>query len=216
MLFRSIDLVIVGRGGGSFEDLWSFNDERVVRAIAGSRLPVISAVGHEIDVTLADLAADVRAPTPTAEAQIVCRLREEAAAAIEDRRQRMARAMRERLHPFRLRLQRVRDSRPFRWPLEMVEERRQRLEELAERLLRAQRGRMTARRQCLLLAKRQLMALAPSEVLRRGYARVERRPSGAPVTRAHQLEPGARVRIDFLDAGVAAEVEERLPPKEGV
>lgn len=211
-----IDLVIVGRGGGSFEDLWPFNDERVVRAIAGSRRPVISAVGHEIDVTLADLVADMRAPTPTAAAQIVCRLREQAAAAIADRRQRMARAIRDRLHPFRLRLQRVHDSRPFRWPLEMVERRRQRLEELGEHLVRVQRERIAAHRQRLLLAQRQLTALAPSEVLRRGYARVERRLTGTPVTRAHQLEPGARVRIDFLDAGVAAEVEETLPPKRGV
>ncbi|MBI3910749.1 MAG: exodeoxyribonuclease VII large subunit [Armatimonadetes bacterium] len=208
-----VDLIIIGRGGGSLEDLWAFNTEPVVRAIAASRLPVISAVGHEIDFTLADFAADARAPTPTAAAEIVCRLREEAAMRTGELLDRARRALGDSLLRRRYQMEGLLRRRPFLWPMERVARPRQALDELTGRLYRAPAAQVRECRHRFALVERHLRSLAPQAILQRGYARVERRPSGEPVTRAAQLASGAAVRVDFLDGGVAAQVTDVAAPK---
>ena len=129
-LFRPIDCLVVARGGGSMEDLWAFNEEPVVRAIAASRIPVVSAVGHEIDVTLADLAADVRALTPSEAAERVAPAAEELLADLRQLGRRLSAGLRSRAEAARARLDAASRHAVFRRPLQRVFELARRLDEL--------------------------------------------------------------------------------------
>ncbi|MBI5367793.1 MAG: exodeoxyribonuclease VII large subunit, partial [Planctomycetes bacterium] len=137
-----IDVLIVGRGGGSAEDLWAFNEEIVARAIAGSRIPVVSAVGHEIDVTIADLVADVRALTPTEAAERVCPRKADLLDDLGERRRRLDGAWGERRAALRGRLETLGASYALRHPLDRIEQAGQRLDDLAERLRAGLAGRV--------------------------------------------------------------------------
>ncbi|MCM8813770.1 MAG: exodeoxyribonuclease VII large subunit [Candidatus Omnitrophica bacterium] len=144
--YGGIDVLIVGRGGGSFEDLWPFNEEIVARAVAASRIPVISAVGHEIDFTVCDFVADVRAPTPSAAAELVVPEKEKLQAAVAAGERRMREAMRQRLRMAGMRFSRVCASYALRRPQVMVEQYLQRLDNL-ERVLRMNLTRIVQSRQ---------------------------------------------------------------------
>jgi exodeoxyribonuclease VII large subunit len=135
-----LDVMIVGRGGGSLEDLWAFNDERVARAIVGSRIPIVSAVGHETDITIADLAADVRAPTPSAAAELASPDRDRLLQLLASRQSRLALCMRRELRSLRERLHWL--GRRLRHPGARLAEQSQRLDELELRLSAAMRRRM--------------------------------------------------------------------------
>ncbi|HET7658020.1 MAG TPA: exodeoxyribonuclease VII large subunit [Bacillales bacterium] len=134
-----IEVLIVGRGGGSIEELWAFNEEIVARTIFASTLPVISAVGHETDYTIADFVADMRAPTPTAAGELAVPHFEELAARIHDRQARLKRAMAERLTAEKIRLKRMQTSYAFRYPAQLVRQKEQELDRLMERLTRESR-----------------------------------------------------------------------------
>ena len=177
------DVLIVGRGGGSIEDLWAFNEEVVARAIAESPVPVISAVGHETDFTIADLVADLRAPTPSAAAEAAVPDRAAVARALADLRERMARCTGERVDTLRERL--------FEARLDLRDAR--------QRLVAGRRERMGA------LAGR-LNALSPLSTLARGYA-VPLDPAGRVLRRAADFAPGAEFRLRVVDGSVAARVE---------
>ncbi|HEX9108254.1 MAG TPA: exodeoxyribonuclease VII large subunit, partial [Longimicrobiales bacterium] len=177
------DVLIVGRGGGSKDDLWAFNDERLARAIAACPVPVISAVGHETDVTIADLIADYRAPTPSAAAE----------AAVPD-----ARALERRLTEARERLARVLRRRTSR-AREDVQRAGTSLEECVLELVR-ERGERLAR------SAAQLEALSPLSALRRGYA-VPLSPEGHGLRRAGEFSPGAAFRLRVVDGNVDCRVE---------
>lgn len=164
------DLLIVGRGGGSMEDLWCFNEELVARAIYASELPVISAVGHEPDVTIADLVADVRAATPSNAAELAVEDQNDVYAWVQELSQRLSKQIGRELKQGRERLDRLENSRVLQDPLWLVEERRMWLDRSRERLGAALRRCVAGERTRFAAAAGKLDALSPLKVLGRGYA----------------------------------------------
>lgn len=162
-----VDVMIVGRGGGSIEDLWPFNEEIVVRAVYEARTPVISAVGHEIDYALTDFAADVRAPTPSAAAEIVVQERQALVSRVRDLGQRLAKSASDRVESARHRLALARSSYVFQRPEELLRERRQRADDLRLRLEGALLEQARSARNRLERATRSLVLLSPANQLRR-------------------------------------------------
>lgn len=200
------DVIIVGRGGGSLEDLWAFNDERVARAIAASRVPVVSAVGHEIDFTISDLVADRRAPTPTAAAAMVVPderdLRawvDRTALALRLAIQRQIGAQRERLAV---------QARHLRHPREVLKAMQQRLDELSERALHAVTSRIRFAQQRLRGGAERLQALSPLAVLQRGYSIARRVEDGTVIRDAADLKDGERLRLTFARGTARVRVED--------
>ncbi len=163
------DVLVVGRGGGSLEDLWSFNEELVVRAIAASRIPTVSAVGHEIDVTLADLAADVRALTPSEAAERVVPASEEIGARVRSYQQRLRHAAQRRVALLKARLEGVAGQRPFRRPFELVHDRSRRLDELEIHSHRSLRRLIQDRESKLARLAGKIESLSPLAVFARVY-----------------------------------------------
>lgn len=179
-----VEVVIVGRGGGSTEDLWAFNEEIVARAIAACPVPVVSAVGHEVDLTIADLVADVRAPTPSAAGEIAVPERSALERELEDSRRRLARAL--RLH---------------------LDARGRRLARLSERADRALGRRLSHRAERLRRLSAQLHALSPLAALARGYA-VPLDEEGRVLRSAGDFRPGLGFDLRVTDGTVACRVEE--------
>jgi exodeoxyribonuclease VII large subunit len=203
---RAVDVVIIGRGGGSLEDLWAFNDERVARAIAGSRTPVVSAVGHETDITIADLVADHRAPTPTAAAalvvpdQRVLRTRVDTVTlALRNNLKRQLARRRERL---------MQATRDLRDPRQVLRARQLRMDELSERAARALASRLRLARQELRGATERLQALSPLAVLQRGYSIARRVADGTVVRDAGSLDGGDLLVLTFASGTARVRVEE--------
>jgi len=221
------DALLLVRGGGSLEDLWAFNDERVVRAVAASALPLVCGVGHETDVTLADLAADLRAPTPTAAAELAAPHRDELLSALEAQRARLERALVRRLQaqgqgldqraarlgqPARVLLgqqQRLQSlaHRLAQAPRPLVERWRHRCEQAATRLRAITASRLQRTRSSHEALSLRLGSLDPRGVLRRGYAWVED-DGGRAITHAAQLTQGQRIRAVWADGAARAEVSE--------
>ena len=201
------DLIITGRGGGSIEDLWAFNDERVVRAIAESRIPVISAVGHEPDVTLSDFAADLRAATPSNAAELAVPDQMEMRHILSQLEQRLAAAVTKRLSAGRERLEMLASRRLMREPMGYVEDKRQELDGMTAALAAAQRACLGEyRRQYVHLASK-LDALSPLKVLARGYA-IARTGDGETLRSVTQTQPGDRLTLTLTDGGLRCAVEE--------
>lgn len=165
-----IDVLIVGRGGGSLEDLWAFNEETVARAVFASRIPVISAVGHEIDWTICDLVADLRAPTPSAAAELVVQNREELERRLADMEAGMKKAARNLLEDWHSRLETLRESYAFKQPLALVAQYFQRVDELLRQLQNYLRAFVMMKRQAFETASGRLHALSPLAILERGYS----------------------------------------------
>jgi exodeoxyribonuclease VII large subunit len=207
-LNRPIDCLVVTRGGGSLEDLWSFNEEPVVRAIAASKIPVISAIGHEIDVTLADLAADVRALTPSEAAELVAPAAEELVAGLRQLEKRMTVALRSRAMTGRANLERVARHRAFRRPYERLFDLSRQLDELEARSKRALAQRMKSSRRQLETISARLDALNPLAVLKRGYSITERAADGRLVRSSADLQPGEEIRTRFAQGTATSRVEE--------
>ena len=164
-----VDVMIVGRGGGSLEDLWPFNEEIVVRAVYEAKTPIVSAVGHEIDFTLCDFAADLRAPTPSAAAELVVREQSAMAGRVNELRQRLAASVGRSLEQARHRLRIAQSSYVFQRPEELVRQRRQRSDDLRMRLESAQDDHVSGLRLRLDRATRSLALLSPENQLRRAH-----------------------------------------------
>lgn len=180
------DVLLVGRGGGSLEDLFAFNEESVARAIAASRIPVISCVGHEIDFTIADFVADLRAPTPSAAAELAVPVVGDLRAALAGMALRLRNSLARGQALRRARLERLLAGPVFALPGRMlIEPRRSRLEGASARLAQAVRARLEAERTRLGMAAKTLSAVDPQKVIERGYAVVKR--DGRYVTRAEAL-----------------------------
>lgn len=165
-----IDLIITGRGGGSIEELWAFNEEVVARAIADSRIPIISAVGHETDYTIADFVADVRAATPTAAAEIAVPNSNELSNSIRNFEQRLRLYFIKYIENAKMLMGRLLESVAFKRPEQRIIEEQQRIDALLKRLGREIEVMNKSDRQRLLLLEKQLVALSPYNVLNRGYA----------------------------------------------
>jgi len=193
--FPELEALLVGRGGGSLEDLWAFNEEAVARAIAASRIPVISCVGHETDFTIADFVADLRAPTPSAAAEMVVQNREELVRHLRQVTARLLGSLSYRLALAKQRLGAALENRFLRRPAALYEDRARELDDLERRLLETLGRWVQAHRSRLRLAAGKLDALSPLAVLSRGYAIVFKLPEERAVRRAADVVPGDRLRV---------------------
>jgi exodeoxyribonuclease VII large subunit len=203
----AIDCLVVGRGGGSLEDLWAFNEEPVVRAIHASRIPVISAVGHEIDVTLSDLVADLRALTPSEAAERVAPAAEELSAALAVCRRRMTGALRGMAASARGRLEAIRARRAFRRPFDRVHDLLQRLDEISLRTGRHIRRRVQQSEHRLGAMAARLESLSPLAVLGRGYSLTRRTSDGRLVLDARELAVGQQITTRFASGEATSRVQ---------
>ena len=210
---EEVDLVIVTRGGGSLEELMAFNDERVARAIRGCHRPIISGVGHETDFTIADFAADVRAPTPSAAAEIAVPDRAELRAIIATCRARMAQLVEARLTRARQTLEAQAQQLDRASPRNRINSARQRVDELVSRSRTRLRHRLALRQERLGGLRARLESLSPLATLDRGYALVHHRETGRLISRVGQVctgdELGVRVSDGEFEARVEGGVERR-------
>ncbi len=202
------DVLVVGRGGGSIEDLWCFNEEPVVRAIFESGIPVVSAVGHEIDVTLSDLVADRRALTPSEAGEIVVPSREEMLARLETAGRRLAMAVMAKLKSLGARLEELQGRRILRRPDEPLRLLARRTDDLEFRADRAVGQRLTFQRDRLAVLAGRLQSLSPLAVLGRGYSMTRSEENEHLVTTAGQLKVGDRIRTRFSSGDVVSRVED--------
>jgi exodeoxyribonuclease VII large subunit len=202
------DLIIIGRGGGSMEDLWAFNDEGLARAIYASEIPVISAVGHEPDVTISDYVADLRAATPSNAAELAVPEQEDVAEGLENLTQRMTAALERQLTQNRNRLERCRRSPMLTRPDGYLQERQLRLDSLQRQLIQCFSARVAKDRARFSRDAAALDAMSPMKVLGRGYA-MTTRPNGTVVTGASQVEPGERITVGFSDGELDCAVLDR-------
>ncbi len=211
--FQLADVIITGRGGGSIEDLWAFNDERVARAIFASEIPVVSAVGHEPDVTISDFVADVRAATPSNAAELIAPDQTELRLELQQKRSRMTQSLLRSLKLSRTRLARYASSRALTDPLFPIQQRRQQLDAQLRRLSSAFSSLVQQRRQRFVRLSAALDALSPLKVLGRGYSLVLDEAGGI-VKQYDQTVPGAQIRVilacGVLDATVDHVWEEEI------
>jgi exodeoxyribonuclease VII large subunit len=223
------DLLVIGRGGGSLEDLWAFNEEALVRAVAASRVPIISAVGHEIDFTLCDFAADLRAETPSAAAELITSHFVAVAERLRQADEALTELVDDAFHGAVTRLDHARSRLRLLTPAAQVEQGFLRLDDFANRLGAALRHSVQERRRELAEARvglerrspehrvqteshrllalwKRLQSASPKSVLNRGFA-IVRDENGRPVTRGAPLNPGERVSAEFADAVAHLRVE---------
>jgi len=205
---KNIDVMIVGRGGGSLEDLWPFNEEVVARAIFASKIPVISAVGHEVDYTISDFVADFRAPTPSAAAELVIPRKEDLAKLINTATSRLNNAIFGELDVLKERLDNLKESYVLRQPLNYIIQQQQRVDDLikdmAVRIAHAvdmsgeKFGRITSK----------LEALSPLSILNRGYSITKRLPEGAVLKDARMLKKGDEIETRLGAGSFRSRVED--------
>ena len=205
---RPFDCLVVGRGGGSLEDLWCFNEEVVVRAIFASEVPVVSAVGHEIDVTLSDLVADVRALTPSEAAERVVPAREEILAGLRAQHQRLLAALRGRAYTARSKLEMLARHRSLRRPFDLIHDLSRQLDELATRSSRSMKQLLTTSRHRADNLAAQLESLSPLQVLARGYSLTQREADGTVIRDVAALQVGDRLVTRFAKGQATSRVEE--------
>jgi exodeoxyribonuclease VII large subunit len=206
-LVPAADVLVVTRGGGSLEDLWCFNEESVVRAVADSRVPTVSAIGHEIDVTLADLAADVRALTPSEAAERILPAAEDVLGVVHALRARLINTMAQRMAQLRSRLEALASRPALSRPLEAVHLRARRVDELSVRLQSAARGVLRDRQAAVAAAAGKLESLSPLAVLGRGYSLTYDERTKQLVQTAHELHPGQKLVTRFQRGEATSVVE---------
>ncbi len=207
---EKLDTLIITRGGGSLEDLWAFNEEPVARAIFESSVPTISAVGHEVDITIADLVADVRAPTPTAAAQMAVPDRREILELAQSSQMRVQQLISSCVDGYLMRLEVVRRSRGLHRPVQLLRDHQQSLDHATELLLRTMHERMRRHHERWQGLVRHLESLNPVRLLQRGFSVVESE-SGQIVRSAAQVTVGERVTIRLHRGRLLSRVEAKEP-----
>lgn len=207
---RSVDVILIGRGGGSIEDLWAFNDEALARTVAASAIPVISAVGHETDFTICDFVADRRAPTPSAAAELAVPETAELQRKISNIVGRMDLLLGRQITAHRQTLRHLSTSRALTNPAAMLDERRMSLVYLGEKLDRAAEGVLQSRRFALAQTAAKLDALNPLAILTRGYSALFDE-QGSVVASTAQIKPGDTLTLRLADGEAKATVTETTP-----
>ena len=205
--YKVADLIITGRGGGSIEDLWAFNDERVARAIYDSEIPVISAVGHEPDVTIADYVADLRAATPSNAAELAVPDRQELQKKLQMMQASMQQSVQKSVKLGRQRLSALAEKRVLQSPLNYLEDRRVLLDFLSTRLQAAEQKTLHESKQRFVRLTAALDAMSPLKVLSRGYSMVTNE-AGAVISRAADVRENETIRVSFSSGSLTARVEQ--------
>ncbi|MGY8769291.1 MAG: exodeoxyribonuclease VII large subunit [Pirellulales bacterium] len=200
------DVMVVGRGGGSLEDLWCFNEEAVVRAIFASEIPVISAVGHEIDVTLSDMVADRRALTPSEAAELVVPSADEVQTQLETLKHRLLTSLSTKSQAARNRLDQLASSRVFRKPFEVVQQHSIHLDELDTQMRKSMQRIVEQKRQQLSTEAARLEALSPLGILARGYS-VTRTDNGEVLKSADDVQSGDKLETILEQGRVSSTVD---------
>ena len=205
--YKVADLIITGRGGGSIEDLWAFNDERVARAIYDSEIPVISAVGHEPDVTIADYVADLRAATPSNAAELAVPDRQELQKKLQMMQASMQQSVQKSVKLGRQRLSALAEKRVLQSPLNYLEDRRVLLDFLSTRLQAAEQKTLHESKQRFVRLTAALDAMSPLKVLSRGYSMVTNE-AGAVISRVADVREDETIRVSFSSGSLTARVEQ--------
>jgi len=210
-----IETIIIGRGGGSIEDLWSFNEEVVVRAVAASHKPLVSAVGHETDVTLADLAADLRAPTPSAAAEMVVPEVAILLQSLNSKEQRLVLLMGNRLRQQQEHLaalqEKLEPQRLYAW----VPEKRSQVESFQKRIQTSVRQQLTLAKMRLESNQMKLELLSPRSVLDRGFLSARNPKTGQLITSVQSLRFGDDLELEFADGLAEVRVLQVTPKEQG-
>ena len=201
------DIIITGRGGGSIEDLWAFNDERVARAVYASGIPVISAVGHEPDVTICDFVADVRAATPSNGAELAAPDQTQLRNQLQNAQSRLLEAMTKQLKLSRQTLDALAAKRVLQSPENYLQDKRMQLDYLHQQLIAASQRQVAEKKQRFIRLTASLEAMSPLKVLSRGYS-VVRAEDGTLVTDASRMRTGDRIRVQMQKGSLTACVEQ--------
>ncbi|KAA0003348.1 MAG: exodeoxyribonuclease VII large subunit [Thermoplasmata archaeon] len=206
--FDDIDLIILARGGGSLEDLWTFNKEKVARAIFSSHIPIISAIGHESDYTIADFVADRRAPTPSAAAEMAVPDKKELMEVLEGMKKRIITAMDNKINFYKSVVSAFEKRRVFRMPLEFVEKRYQQVDELGEKLKKEMAIYVGKKKECLASLYNILKTLSPISVLQRGYT-ICMKENGKVIGSVDMVAVKESMDVIFKDGEAKVKVNER-------
>lgn len=202
-----IDVLLVGRGGGSYEDLWAFNEEVVARAIYASKIPVISCVGHEIDYTIADFVADLRAPTPSAAAELVVKNKVELNDKLKNLRQHLMNRMQFIVTYFEQRINHLSSCRALTRPQEIFEERIQQVDDLFARLSRSSKQRLESFEKDFRRFAEKLQLLSPLNVIGRGYAICWKLPENTIIKEVSNIKQGDLIKTKLRDGEFTGTVD---------
>ena len=207
--YTDVDVILICRGGGSIEDLWAFNDEGVARAVAASRIPTISGVGHEIDFTIVDFVSDVRAPTPSAAAEVATPNLDDLRLAVRDLNTYLATLVRDALDNVESNLRLSLRELEHVSPVNTIRGQRQRIDDWQVRLDNLQKTLITLWRERLSSRTAALHAASPQSILARGYAIVSRSDDKTRIPAAKGIKPGEAITIQFHDDELKARVEDK-------
>ena len=202
--------MIVGRGGGSLEDLWAFNEEVVARSMYASKIPVISAVGHEIDVTISDLVADKRALTPTEAGELVVPHYDQLKDSLGKIKARLIQALYNKILVIRSRLMGVKNSFKLKRPLDKILRLQQRLDEIAQRLVSVRKHSLELEGEQFIGFENRLDGMSPLKVLNRGYSITTNIEDEKPIKSAEGLAVGKKLKTRFSQGGIISSVVELL------